>query len=206
MRSTRSRCDPQSAPTPTAPTAHAAHRLAPPASTFQVPTEARELIRALLQPSARERLGGHWLGGMQSVAAHAFFEGMVGEELYQQQPPHLAGGAAAPQPNASWARRQNSIMWSPLPQRYSFGDDDASGGDALAVIEERAEEAAAGFTRSLMAARERSMPPPPPFTGAGADASAGAGAVAEERSSAARGGGAGGARHASPLVAVPMEF
>ena len=168
-----------------------------------MPIEARELIHALLTPSAEERLGGSALGGMQSVAAHLFFEGMVGEELYTQQPPHLAGGAAAPQPNASWARRQNSIMWSPLPQRYSFGDDDSIGGDALQVIEERAEEAAAGFTRSLMATRERSMPPPPPSAASGAGASA----VAEERSNSApaRGGGAG-ARNASPLVAVPMEF
>ena len=35
-----------------------------------------------------------------------------GEELYEMVPPKLAGGAAPPQPNASWARRQNSMMWS----------------------------------------------------------------------------------------------
>ena len=68
------------------------------------------------------------------MRAHPFFEGLDGDQLYEQTPPPLAGGAAAPQPNASWARRQNSIMWSPLPQRYAFGEDEA---ESLEPIAER---------------------------------------------------------------------
>ena len=50
-----------------------------------------------------------WLGGaaasrggagMAAVRAHAFFEGLDGDQLYTQPPPHLAGGAAPPQPRA----------------------------------------------------------------------------------------------------------
>ena len=79
----------------------------------QVPAEARELIRSLLEPNADARLGSLRAGGMATVRSHAFFEGLDGDSLYTQQPPHLAGGAAAPQPHATWSRRQNSIMWSP---------------------------------------------------------------------------------------------
>ena len=84
--------------------------------------------------------------GLAAVRAHAFFEGLDGEALYTQAPPPLAGGAAPPQPNAAWTRRQNSIMWSPLPQRYAFGED---GSEALEPLAEGA-EARASFTRKLL--------------------------------------------------------
>jgi hypothetical protein len=75
-----------------------------------VPPDARALIGATLTPTPHERLGGKERGGMATLCEHAFFEGMVGDALYSITPPPLAGGAAAPQPNASWSRRQNSIM------------------------------------------------------------------------------------------------
>ena len=95
---------------------------------------------------------GEMRRGMAAACAHPFFEGLGGDGrgdgLYTQTPPPLAGGAAAPQPNASWTRRQNSIMWSPLPQRYAFSEDEA---ESLDPIAEGADEAAAHFTRRLTA-------------------------------------------------------
>ena len=98
---------------------------------------------------------------MAAACAHAFFNGMHGDELYTQTPPTLAGGAAAPQPHASWARRQNSIMWSPLPQRYAFGEDTLEG---LEPIAETPAEAPAPFTRPLAGLRSGTAPPMGPPT------------------------------------------
>ena len=121
----------------------------------KVPPLARELIGSLLKRAPAERISS---GGMAAVRSHAFFDGANGDALYGQTPPPLAGGAAAPQPNARWARRQNSMMWSPLPQRYAFGEDD---GSALDPLPETEGEAAGSFTRKLAAAREGELDPSP---------------------------------------------
>ena len=50
------------------------------------------------------------------------------------------------------------MMWSPLPQRYAFGEDGGSGGGdeySLQAIEEREEEATCYFTRRLASMREQ---------------------------------------------------
>ena len=143
----------------------------------QVPPLARELIGLLLKPDIAERLGsgrssylarGHSgepcsMDSLLAVRNHPFFEGLDGNALYSAHPPPLAGGAAMPQPHAAWSRRQNSVMWSPLPQRYTFGDDDSS---MLRPLTEGS-EAAASFTRStptmvqaMQAAAALHMPPP----------------------------------------------
>jgi hypothetical protein len=80
--------------------------------------------------------------------------------------------------------------WSPLPQRYAFGDDELEG---LQPIAETDAEANAHFTRKLVgtselsAVRERPVPsmgpPPPPAAAPRADAG-----------------------DRQPLCAVPMEF
>ena len=82
-----------------------------------LPTSARGLIAALMQPQAEARLV------LPSVQLHPFFDGLQLTTLYEQVPPPLSQGIAAPAPHASWTRRQNSMMWSPLPQRYNFADD-----------------------------------------------------------------------------------
>jgi hypothetical protein len=114
-----------------------------------MPPLARALVGLLLDPSPDTRLGGGD-GGLRAVTAHAFFEGLDGDRLYAEAPPPLAGGAAAPAPHAKWTRRQNSMLWSPLPQRYSFGEE----GNELPAIPEKG-EAAARFTRSLGSLVER---------------------------------------------------
>ncbi|KOO33573.1 camp-dependent protein kinase catalytic subunit isoform [Chrysochromulina tobinii] len=128
----------------------------------QVPADARALIGSLLTPDPALRLrsiagsatregadgssaAGAGVEGLAAVRGHPFFEGLDGDTLYVQTPPPLTRGAAAPQPHAAWSRRQNSIMWSPLPQRYAFGEDE---GLALEPLVE-GDEAGGSFTRPL---------------------------------------------------------
>ena len=80
--------------------------------------DARELATALMTPAVDARLGG---GGVSDVLAHGFFGGLDVDSLFSQTPPPLKGGIAAPAPHAAWSRRQNSMMWSPLPQRVWRG-------------------------------------------------------------------------------------
>jgi len=54
-------------------------------------------------------------------------------------------------------RRQNSMMWSPLPQRYSFGDE--AGASSLCPIDETEVEARAPFLPTLGSWREPAAPP-----------------------------------------------
>eukprot|EP00966_Prymnesium_polylepis_P296913 6859595-Prymnesium_polylepis.1 len=101
-----------------------------------MPPDGRALIASLMQADAPAR------ATMEGVRSHAFFEGLDMASLYSQTPPPLSQGIAPPAPNASWTRRQNSMMWSPLPQRYDFGGD---AGGALDVIAETTFEADAPF-------------------------------------------------------------
>jgi serine/threonine protein kinase len=91
----------------------------PPASSEAL----RDCILALLVREPTARLGGCASGGVERIVAHPFFAGLPPLELlYESTPPKLNGGAVAPAPNAAWARRQNSVMWSPLPSSYSFSE------------------------------------------------------------------------------------
>ena len=119
--------------------------------------DARALIGALLEPLPEKRLGGG-ADGVAAVQAHAFFGG-VGEPaaLYTQEPPPLKGGVVPPNPHAAWTRRHNSMMWSPLPQRYAFGDDE----QPLAAVPETPAEANAPFAhRGLGSVAEAPLPVP----------------------------------------------
>ena len=86
--------------------------------------EARALIDALLEPKPEKRLGS----GDEGIAVlqqHSFFASLGDPaSLYQRTPPPLKGGVAPPNPHAAWTRRHNSMMWSPLPQRYAFSDEE----------------------------------------------------------------------------------
>ena len=84
-------------------------------------------------------------GGLAALRAHGFFEGIVWDSLHTRPPPPLAGGATRPAPNAKWSRRQNSMMWSPLPSRYTF----EGVMEALSPVKETAFEADAPFVRKL---------------------------------------------------------
>ena len=55
-----------------------------------------------------------------------------------------------PNPHAAWTRRHNSMMWSPLPQRYAFAEDE----QPLSALAETAVEANAPFR-----AQQQRLPP-----------------------------------------------
>ena len=78
-----------------------------------------ELVARLRRWSAPRCTGGRTDGAPPHDHAVAA-AGSVAAAL----PPRLAADGAPPQPHASWTRRQNSIMWSPLPQRYAFSDEE----------------------------------------------------------------------------------
>ena len=54
---------------------------------------------------------------------HVFFEGLDVESLHTQVPPAMAQGSAAPAPDAGWTKRQFSMMWAPMPTKYTFKQD-----------------------------------------------------------------------------------
>lgn len=66
-------------------------------------------------------------------------------QLYKSKAPELEAGSAAPQVDATWARRQNSIMWTPMPKKYTAGASKYR----LQAIEETTAEANAGFGARL---------------------------------------------------------
>lgn len=71
-------------------------------------------VRALMQPDPQLRLS------VEHAAKHAFLtRGDVDVfSLHQRKPVELAQGTVAPVPNAAWSRRQNSMIWAPMPQEY----------------------------------------------------------------------------------------
>lgn len=80
-----------------------------------LPTSAKSLITSLLEPSIDARIA------LDLAAAHEFFSGVDVFSLYKQQAPELQVGAIGPKPDAKWARRQNSMLWNPMPQEFTAG-------------------------------------------------------------------------------------
>ena len=112
--------------------------------------EARALITRLLDPAPESRLGGG-ADGIVAVQQHLFLASLGDPALlYQQTPPPLKGGVVPPNPHAAWTRRHNSMMWSPLPQRYAFAEDE----QPLSPLPETAVEANAPFR-----AQQQRLPP-----------------------------------------------
>lgn len=74
----------------------------------------RSLVRALMEPDPTARLG------VQQAAKHEFLAqgGVSVFLLHRGKPVELAKGTVAPTPNAAWSRRQNSMIWAPMPQEY----------------------------------------------------------------------------------------
>ena len=83
------------------------------------PQEARSLVLGLLDPNPATRIGGG-PEGLSVLKDHPFFAdaGLDIDTLYKQEAPELEAGSEAPDAEAGWARRQNSIMWSPMPAKY----------------------------------------------------------------------------------------
>jgi serine/threonine protein kinase len=116
------------------------------------PIEGRALVTTLLdpQPSSRGTLG--------MAASHAFFNGLDVHVLYTQKAPELAVGAVGPAPDAKWARRQNSMLWQPMPDDITASapaQRTAVPGLSFSPIEETSIEARAPFVSSLDAVSER---------------------------------------------------
>lgn len=74
----------------------------------------RLLVRALMEPDLSTRLP------VEHAAKHEFLMqgGVDVFSLHRQKPVELAQGTVAPTPNAAWSRRQNSMIWAPMPQAY----------------------------------------------------------------------------------------
>lgn len=74
----------------------------------------RSLIRALMEPDPQTRLT------VEHAAKHEFLieAGMDVFCLHRKKPVELARGTVAPTPHAAWSRRQNSMIWAPMPQEY----------------------------------------------------------------------------------------
>lgn len=74
----------------------------------------RVFVRVLMEPDPKIRIG------MAHAAKHKFLVqgGVDVFSLHRQKPVELAQGTVAPTPNAAWSRRQNSMIWAPMPQEY----------------------------------------------------------------------------------------
>ncbi|CAN0420364.1 unnamed protein product, partial [Hapterophycus canaliculatus] len=108
------------------------HPTLPPA----ISESPRLLVRALMEPDPTMRLG------VEHAAKHEFLAhgGVDVFSLHRQKPVELAQGSVAPAPNAAWSRRQNSMIWAPMPQEYRF---DAVSQDLVAVTETEVERGGA---------------------------------------------------------------
>lgn len=86
------------------------HSTLPPA----ISESPRLLVRALMEPDPTLRLG------VEHAAKHEFLAhgGIDVFSLHRRKPVELVRGTVAPAPNAAWSRRQNSMIWAPMPQEY----------------------------------------------------------------------------------------
>jgi hypothetical protein len=110
------------------------------------PVAAKDLVMALLEPNPelRETLAG--------AAKHRFFDGVDVFKLFTAPAPELVRGAAEPAPDAQWARRQQSMLWQPMPAAFVPVGAAAA---AVNAIPETAAEAGAYFVTSLGGINEK---------------------------------------------------
>lgn len=110
-----------------------------PASTSPA---ASSLVTSLLMPDANLRLP------ISAVGSHPFFtdHSVDVHGRYKMPPAPLLAGAVGPAPEAAaWTRRQNSMIWAPMPQEYSLETPHHE----LSIILETPLEAGAGFVAVL---------------------------------------------------------
>lgn len=97
------------------------------------PEEPRGLLRRLLSVNASARLGGG-RGLWGDVMVDPLFEGIDWEGLPSSEPPSLSTGmvSAATANDKRWNRRKQSMMYSPMPDKYVGGGT----GDVTVLAEE----------------------------------------------------------------------
>lgn len=85
-----------------------------PSLPAEVSQASQSLVRQLMEPDRQVRLS------VECAAKHDFFtnDNVDVFALHRQKPVELAQGTVAPAPNAAWSRRQNSMIWAPMPQEY----------------------------------------------------------------------------------------
>jgi len=115
------------------------------------PAVAKSLVSKLLEPSLSQR------ASLDAAAADDFFDGLDVHALYTMEAPELAAGAVAPAPDAKWARRQNSMLWQPMPAAISTAPTLQADvpGLSFEAISETVLEARAPFVASVSAVAER---------------------------------------------------
>ena len=94
---------------------------APDQATFPsaFPVAGRELVLRLLEPNPDNR------ATISSTAADPFFDGIDVFTLYKAKAPELVRGAVDPVPDAKWARRQQSMLWQPMPSDFTGAENNA---------------------------------------------------------------------------------
>ncbi|CAM9295028.1 unnamed protein product [Chrysoparadoxa australica] len=120
-----------------------------------VSADAVALISSLLKANPEQRLC------LASTAQHSFFLSTYASifTLHEMEPVELPRHEGAPkaQAGSAWTRRQNSMIWAPLPQKFDFessrgaatavgnGKEAQAGTEWPQMIEEMAEEARHSF-------------------------------------------------------------
>eukprot|EP00656_Telonema_subtile_P053897 TRINITY_DN7895_c0_g1_i3.p2 TRINITY_DN7895_c0_g1~~TRINITY_DN7895_c0_g1_i3.p2 ORF type:complete len:235 (-),score=81.77 TRINITY_DN7895_c0_g1_i3:330-1034(-) len=92
--------------------------------------ELQPVVQQLLLADPAARL----LGGWSKVKAHAVFDAVDWNAVFEQEAVPLGGGAVSASTAADqrWNRRKQSMMWAPLPAKYNVG----GAGELVAVVEE----------------------------------------------------------------------
>ncbi|CAM9303063.1 unnamed protein product [Choristocarpus tenellus] len=85
-----------------------------PTLPLSVSKDCRALVGALMEPDPVIRVG------IEEAAWHMFFtsEQVDVFSLHCNKPLELVRGSVKPNPDAAWSRRQNSMIWAPMPQEY----------------------------------------------------------------------------------------
>lgn len=91
-----------------------------------------QLLDELLQHEPSERIS------VKAVCSHPFFSAAVEEDYRDPQQYHMQAPVKLPRTSdvqnehqgedKAWARRQCSMVWSPMPQAYDFGSDSSAEG------------------------------------------------------------------------------
>jgi serine/threonine protein kinase len=99
------------------------------------PEDARDLVLKLLTPDPSARLGGgaspHL--SMEALKKHPFFSPLPAavDSLFSLPAPPMSGGSVAPQADAKWAKRQFSMMYSPMPDAFEFSSSSGYADDPV---------------------------------------------------------------------------
>ncbi len=122
---------------------------------------ARRLVTSLLNidPFPGNRIS------VEDAASHLWFTNAnlnVHDMYADSSPVKLLAGPVAPQANAAWTRRQNSMIWAPMPEPFELQGERRS---ALGVITEKEVERCGSFAKfENLSCKGMGLPPLPEFT------------------------------------------